>query len=160
MNSWLLRLTGSASAKTCSGAMLCGLQSRVTSRSWSGCVAAWLDSGAMSPREQNPGVQALGWQVPSGGTAVGAGQTCAARAGAGTRLGSPHAATSSALPILLYVVVSWFGSSSSEVRMESSYRLLREDARPPRGVSDGDPRTSKRGASGRFDAEGPSANDS
>jgi hypothetical protein len=60
MNSRLWPVTGSASAKTCTGATLCGLQSSVTSRSWRGWVAGWLASAAMSPRVQNPGVHALG----------------------------------------------------------------------------------------------------
>jgi hypothetical protein len=63
MNNLLFPAGGVASAKTCSGVTLCGLQSSVTSRSWSGRVAAWLPSGAMSPREQKFGVQELGWHI-------------------------------------------------------------------------------------------------
>src|SRR6266404_4127490 len=63
--------------------MLWGLQSRVTSRSCSSCVAGW-PSGAMSPRVQNAGVHAPGLHVfPLSGsvrgvTLVGDGQTWSA----------------------------------------------------------------------------------
>lgn len=83
MKSLLLLVAGSASANTCSGETLCGLQSRVTSRSWSGRVATCPASGAISPREQKFGVHALGWQVfplsgsVNGGTGLGEGHVCA-----------------------------------------------------------------------------------
>ena len=73
-------MVGSASAKTWSGGMLWGLQSRVRSLDSNGPVTGWAASGAMSPRAQKPGVQALGWHASpesgstSGGTGVGEGQ--------------------------------------------------------------------------------------
>jgi hypothetical protein len=63
--------------------MLWGLQSSVTNRESNGTVARLPESGAMSPRAQKPGVQALGWQVSPesgstwGGTGVGEGQLSA-----------------------------------------------------------------------------------
>src|SRR5262245_5950194 len=77
--------------------MLWGLQSSVTSRFWSGRVAAWLASGAMSPRVQNPGVQVLGLHIfplsgsTCGGTGVGDGQVWSALAAAGIRIARPSA---------------------------------------------------------------------
>src|SRR5437879_6572146 len=71
---------GSASAKTCSGGMLCGLQSSVASLSCKGCVDGSRPSGPMSPRAQKFGVHALAWQVlpvsgsVCGGTDIGAAQ--------------------------------------------------------------------------------------
>src|SRR5712691_6234645 len=59
------RLLGSASANTCSGGTLCGLQSRVVRRSNSDRVAASRDSGRISPRATNPDVHLLGWQPVS-----------------------------------------------------------------------------------------------
>src|SRR5216683_8046507 len=110
MNNRLLRVAGSASAKTCSGVTLCGLQSIVTSRSCRGRVAGWLESGAMSPRAQNAGVQAEGWHVAPvsgsvcGGTGVGAGHVWFARAIAGierTRATAAKRTVLLAFPIFL-----------------------------------------------------------
>src|SRR5436190_14896092 len=64
--------------------MLCGLQSSVSRRD---CRLGRAESGAMSPRAQNPGVHMLAWQTfpvsgsVIGGTGVGFGQLSAGEDG-------------------------------------------------------------------------------
>src|SRR5262249_35724859 len=79
---------------------------------WSGRVAAWLASGAMSPRVQNPGVHTLGLHVfplsgsTCGGTGVGDGQVWSSQEAAGIRVARPSAARSGARRVLPHMVPS------------------------------------------------------
>src|SRR5262249_10383072 len=104
--------------------MLWGLQSSVTSRFWSGRVAAWLASGAMSPRVQNPGVHALGLHIfplsgsTCGGTGVGDGQVWAALAAAGIRIARPSATRNGTRRVLPRILLRLLCGISTFARID------------------------------------------
>src|SRR5260370_31686791 len=116
--------------------MLWGLQSSVTSRFWSGRVAAWLPSGAMSPRVQNPGVHALGLHVfplsgsTCGGTGVGDGQIWSAPPTAGLSVARPSAARNGSRPVLPRILLSLFCCVSATAFIHPPFPYSREPIGP------------------------------